>query len=230
MTDEIKVLLERIWFDVLVQDVFRLAFYMLVGGLVGSYVRELYRRFAGTVSGREATGRTFPLLAVATVLVIFVVRSSLALSLGLVGALSIVRFRAAIKEPEEIVYLFFSIAVGLALGAEALTVAAVGTVVFTVFVLVAHRLRQRGVGRPLLLTLSGDAGEGGAADSAQLTSILAEVAGSYTLQRLEVDGDRLQLRAVVEPAGGEALGAMVAALRRRLPSFRISYVDLEGML
>lgn len=46
------------------------------------------------------------------------VESSLALSLGLVGALSIVRFRAAIKEPEEIVYLFFCIALGLALGAE----------------------------------------------------------------------------------------------------------------
>lgn len=50
-------------------------------------------------------------------LVIFVVKSSLALSLGLVGALSIVRFRTPIKGPEELVYLFLSIAIGLGFGA-----------------------------------------------------------------------------------------------------------------
>ena len=54
---------------------------------------------------------------VATVVVISIVKSSLALSLGLVGALSIVRFRSAIKEPEELAYLFLSIGIGLGLGA-----------------------------------------------------------------------------------------------------------------
>ena len=57
-----------------------------------------------------------------TMLIITVVKSSLALSLGLVGALSIVRFRAAIKEPEELAYLFLTIAIGLALGREPATV------------------------------------------------------------------------------------------------------------
>ena len=58
------------------------------------------------------------LLAVTTMFIITVVKSSLALSLGLVGALSIVRFRAAIKEPEELTYLFFAISIGLGLGAD----------------------------------------------------------------------------------------------------------------
>ena len=53
-----------------------------------------------------------------TYIVIMVVKNSLALSLGLVGALSIVRFRAAIKEPEELVYLFLIIAAGLGCGAN----------------------------------------------------------------------------------------------------------------
>ena len=52
------------------------------------------------------------------ILIISIVKSSLALSLGLVGALSIVRFRAAIKEPEELVYLFFVISIGLSNGAN----------------------------------------------------------------------------------------------------------------
>ena len=51
-------------------------------------------------------------------LIISIVKSSLALSLGLVGALSIIRFRAAIKEPEELTYLFLSIAIGLGFGAN----------------------------------------------------------------------------------------------------------------
>ena len=58
------------------------------------------------------------LLALTTMLIITIVKSSIALSLGLVGALSIVRFRAAIKEPEELVYLFLVIAIGLGTGAE----------------------------------------------------------------------------------------------------------------
>ena len=64
------------------------------------------------------TKHSFSIVAMSTVLIISVVKSSLALSLGLVGALSIVRFRTPIKDPEELGYLFFLIGSGLAAGAE----------------------------------------------------------------------------------------------------------------
>ena len=67
------------------------------------------------------------MLGIATTIVITIVKSSLALSLGLVGALSIVRFRAAIKEPEELVYLFFIIGIGLANGANQFLVSILAT-------------------------------------------------------------------------------------------------------
>src|SRR6056300_1641973 len=67
---------------------------------------------------RRDLGLVLPVICLTTLLVISVVKSSLALSLGLVGALSIVRFRTPIKEPEELAYLFVSIAVGLGLGAN----------------------------------------------------------------------------------------------------------------
>ncbi len=73
---------------------------IIIGGLMALFVRALYKRFSKTVSNRDAFSNLFPLLTVTVIIVIFVVKSSLALSLGLVGALSIVRFRAAIKEPE----------------------------------------------------------------------------------------------------------------------------------
>ena len=73
-------------------------------------------KFGKSINNKENFSDTFVLLAITTTVVITVVKFSLALSLGLVGALSIVRFRAAIKEPEELIYLFLIIGVGLASG------------------------------------------------------------------------------------------------------------------
>jgi len=70
--------------------------------------------------------KNFVILGTTTCIIIVIVKNSLALSLGLVGALSIVRFRAAIKEPEELVYLFLVIAVGLGCGAGQIKVITVG--------------------------------------------------------------------------------------------------------
>jgi hypothetical protein len=84
-----------------------------------SYILErTYRVCAKSISNRSVFAANFMLIAFTTMLIISIVKSSLALSLGLVGALSIVRFRAAIKEPEELAYLFFAIAIGLGLGAN----------------------------------------------------------------------------------------------------------------
>ena len=80
-------------------------------------LRYFYIHFGTANTNRRSLADNFPLLAACVCLVIFLIQGSLALSLGLVGALSIVRFRAAIKEPEELVYLFFAIAIGLGFGA-----------------------------------------------------------------------------------------------------------------
>ena len=78
---------------------------LVLGGVLAIYVRFLYRRTSSHV-GANSIAKVFPLLTLVTIAVIAVVKSSLALSLGLVGALSIVRFRAAIKDPEELVISF----------------------------------------------------------------------------------------------------------------------------
>ena len=80
-------------------------------------VRSFYIKRSFTLVGKTNIGSVLPILSGVVFLVIMVVKSSLALSLGLVGALSIVRFRTPIKEPEELVYLFLAIAIGLGLGA-----------------------------------------------------------------------------------------------------------------
>lgn len=80
-------------------------------------LRYFYIRKSISLSGKFHIGTVIPILAIVTFLVIMVVKSSLALSLGLVGALSVIRFRTPIKEPEELVYLFLAIALGLGYGA-----------------------------------------------------------------------------------------------------------------
>ena len=80
-------------------------------------VRDVYIKRSFSLTGKMHIGSIIPVLSTVVFLVIVVVKSSLALSLGLVGALSIVRFRTPIKEPEELVYLFLAIAIGLGYGA-----------------------------------------------------------------------------------------------------------------
>ncbi|MDC0124971.1 DUF4956 domain-containing protein [Candidatus Pelagibacter sp.] len=82
-----------------------------------SFVSWFYKKYSISLGGKTHIGSILPLIGLTVFLIITVVKSSLALSLGLVGALSIVRFRTPIKEPEELGYLFLTIAVGLGLGA-----------------------------------------------------------------------------------------------------------------
>ena len=91
---------------------------LVIGFVLALVLRWHFERFGSTLSNRSEFAQVFPFILLTTVLIISVVTSSLALSLGLVGALSIVRFRTPIKEPEELAYLFIAIAMGLGLGAD----------------------------------------------------------------------------------------------------------------
>ena len=91
---------------------------LIIISVLVTTLRWFYIRYGNSISNRSKFANNFLPLAMGTVLIIMVVKSSIALSLGLVGALSIVRFRAAIKEPEELVYLFIVIGLGLAGGAN----------------------------------------------------------------------------------------------------------------
>lgn len=98
----------------------------------------VYIRFGQSLSNRKQFSKNFIVLAMTTMLIITIVKSSLALSLGLVGALSIVRFRAAIKEPEELSYLFLNIAIGLGLGADQRVVTCIGFLIIVALIILIN--------------------------------------------------------------------------------------------
>ena len=99
--------------------------------LAGFLIRFLYIRFSNSFSSKSAYANTLLMVTVCVASLIAVVKSSLALSLGLVGALSVVRFRTAVKEPYTLSFILLSVCLGIAIGAGqnmfALSVGIVGT-------------------------------------------------------------------------------------------------------
>jgi uncharacterized membrane protein YhiD involved in acid resistance len=203
---------------------------MLIGGALAIYIRELYKRCGSSLSNREKFANTFPMLTLVTVVIIFVVKASLALALGLVGALSIVRFRAAIKTPEELVYLFFCIGVGLALGAEHRLLAFVAVFVISAFILGRRFLSKRAPQHNLLLTVTGEAERFFEDSGANVVKILKDSTKSLTIQRFDIEDGHVQFRANVSLQGPEETTALMSDLQTRLPQFQVSYVNLDSLL
>jgi hypothetical protein len=98
-------------------SLFKTLFNFIICIILSFVVRSFYIRYSYSLTGKMHIASIMPILSGVIFLVIVIVKSSLALSLGLVGALSIVRFRTPIKEPEELVYLFLIISIGLGYGA-----------------------------------------------------------------------------------------------------------------
>lgn len=91
---------------------------VFLAAICSHLLAKLYVRHAKSFSDRGEFARNFLILCLTTTMIITIIKSSLALSLGLVGALSIVRFRTAIKEPEELTFLFVAIGLGVGFGAN----------------------------------------------------------------------------------------------------------------
>ncbi len=116
---------------------------LLLAALMSYLIYYVYVRFGNALSNRKHFGKTYLLITVCTCLIIALIRSSIALSLGLVGALSIVRFRTAIKEPEELTYLFLCIAVGLGFGANERLITISATLVVLVILIIRGLLSRK---------------------------------------------------------------------------------------
>lgn len=103
---------------------------------LGMFIFLVYKKTYQGVMYSSSFGTTLVALTMITTVVILAVTSNVVLSLGMVGALSIVRFRTAIKEPLDIAFLFWSIAVGIVLAAGLIPLAVVGSVIIGVILLV----------------------------------------------------------------------------------------------
>ena len=120
--------------------------------VLGLFIFIIYKKTYSGVMYSDSFGVSLIAMSMITSLVIIAVTSNVVLSLGMVGALSIVRFRTAIKEPMDIAFLFWSIAVGIVLGAGLITLAIIGSVLIGV-ILVIFTTRKTGE-TPYILVVS----------------------------------------------------------------------------
>ncbi len=199
---------------------------LVLAAVVSTVLAMLYVRYGRSLSNRRTFSRNFLPIAMTTLLVITIVKSSLALSLGLVGALSIVRFRAAIKEPEELAYLFLSIGVGLGLGADqrAVTLIAIGFIAACL------------VGRDQLFAPSEETSNlfvtvtaGKKVELGVLVNALKKHAVEASIVRVDDGSEGLEAAFNASFSGVEGLTAAKDALRELDPNLRLSFVENESV-
>ncbi len=162
--------------------------HLIMAVILGVILQQLYIRCGNSVSNRRKTASNFVLLACVTMIVISIVKSSLALSLGLVGALSIVRFRAAIKEPEELTYLFIAISIGLGMGAGQPGITCTGFGVISLLILPRFFSRKLHLDNGFLLTVSNESSDG--IKLSEITEVLEKYCSNVRLNRYDYPGTR----------------------------------------
>ena len=202
---------------------------LAVGLALALMLRWHFQRFGSTLSNRSEFAQVFPFILLTTILIITVVKSSLALSLGLVGALSIVRFRTPIKEPEELAYLFMAIAMGLGLGAYHRA----PTVVASLFILAAIGiLRRASLGKqPKNLYLSLEWEDSSATENPieALQAVIARHVSSGDLRRVDKRNGALAMTYFIDVPHTDNLSALVEELGQSFPGMGVTFIDQNRM-
>lgn len=200
---------------------------LIIGAALSLILRWHFKRFGSTLSNREEFAQVFPFVLLTTVLIISIVKSSLALSLGLVGALSIVRFRTPIKEPEELAYLFIAIAMGLGLGANQTINTVISGLVILLIMALFKRQRKIFDDKNLYLSIDWQAGPDDRVDQfiSQINTILAKHVISSDLRRFDIRDGQLETTYFVDIASTDNLTVLVGELRAEYPDIGLTFLD-----
>ena len=184
----------------------------------------LYSKYGNSISNRKSFGDNYPLIGIATFLIITIIKSSLALSLGLVGALSIVRFRSAIKEPEELSYIFFTIAIALGFGANQIYITILGFSVFSIFI-IFKKNRTKNSRQDLVKFIIVETQD----DVDVVTSILEPHVTQLSLKRLETNKGNNEYIFNAEINSFDSLTTLRKEIIRSDNSAKIILMDQAGL-
>jgi len=190
---------------------------------------QIYKRFGESLSNRVSFSRNFVMITMTTMIIITIVKSSLALSLGLVGALSIVRFRTAIKEPEELAYMFLCIALGLGLGAGQRVLTLIGFAFMVPPIVLRGWIHQGFSRQGLYLTVSDKKSNKSEKMLEKVTSLLSKYCRYVNLRRLDESKGGYEMAFEVECPNVDSLMKLKTALRKESPSAEVMFIDIKGM-
>lgn len=189
----------------------------VIASVFSLYIFFAYRLLTRKTFYSKSFNIALVALTLITTSVILSIQSNIVISLGMVGALSIVRFRTAIKEPMDLVFLFWSIATGIICGAGLAEIAAVLAFVLTVLLVVLDRIPVGRAPKILLVSASGYDAE------KAIIEVVKKHCRHYTVKSRTLSGGQTDLVVEVRTASEEQLAGDVAALQGVISSSLLAH-------
>ena len=200
---------------------------LFVGAIISFILKAHYKKYSSTLNNREEFGNIFPFILLTTTLVISIVKSSLALSLGLVGALSIVRFRTPIKEPEELAYLFICIAAGLGLGANQTVPTVIAIFIILIIMFFTKRNYEKNSEKNMFLSIEYKIKS--EKEKKEIIKKLNKIIGNevlrFDLRRIDIRDNSLDATYQVNVSEVEMLEKIINKLQSNYPNISVTYLD-----
>ncbi|WMX16079.1 MULTISPECIES: DUF4956 domain-containing protein [unclassified Aureispira] len=201
---------------------------LIVATILSILLGQFYMRFGNAVANRKKFATNFIPLALTTVLIITIIKTSIALSLGLVGALSIVRFRAAIKDPEELIYLFLVIGIGLATGANYPILASIAVLFILVLLFINYKIQDRSRYSKENMLYVNIASETTNIDA--FVSVLKEKMDYVELKRMDRMSTGVDITFICKASSLESITAMQEQIITSTPNTTVSIVDQPDLI
>ncbi len=199
---------------------------LLIAFLLSYILSLVYVKYSNSLSNKKIFSNNFYLITLTTTLIITVVKSSLALSLGLVGALSIVRFRAAIKEPEEIAYLFLCIAIGLGLGANYTLVTVTGFTIILALTIVVNLFSKKSFdNEEMFCTISLNK----KFVLEELLSVVKKHSNYLFLRDFDVTSELSQVGLIINFKNSNNILSLTEELNRTYPGVSIKFLNKQAL-
>jgi len=208
-------------------DVTQFVINILLAAMLSLIVSLFYKKFGRSVSNRTEFSNNFVLLALTTMLIITIVKSSIALSLGLVGALSIVRFRAAIKEPEELTYLFLVIGIGLGMGANQTVITILAVILILAILYLQGNLKKvkSTINNQMVVNISSTV-----LNETEINEILKSQFKVIELRRFSHEEGQLYLTYVIVADNFSNLSSVKNSLLEKDQSVSFSFIENKNMI
>lgn len=200
---------------------------MILSAVCAYILSIVYVHWGSSLSNRRKFAANFMLMTITTTFIILVVRSSVALSLGLVGALSIVRFRTAVKEPEELAYLFFAIGLGIGLGDNQRMITFVALAVGILIIGLRRVLRKSDADVNLHVTIASH--DPIMVQLESITETLRQHTAKLKLLRFDESATALEAAYLIEFRDMADLEQARTALRALSPALEITFMDNKGL-
>ena len=199
--------------------------------IVSFTIRKFYINYSYSLTGKHHIGSILPILSSVIFLVIIVVKSSLALSLGLVGALSIVRFRTPIKEPEELAYIFICIATGLGYGANQTipTSVAVMLILILVYLLKIKKIRNTNKNIYLSVEIEKNNNDNTSDFSSIIKNIIEQENDNYNLTRIDITQNIFQATYILNLKNLDVIENLNKSLQKKFPNIKINFIDQNNV-